>query len=282
MLTTTWRGGVLILSGGTRNAVNLDRPWQPPLDDLFSRQCSFETRKQDVHIDGIIFGDEEWLVIRNLATSWTEIHPDRFIIIPQKCWTQEKLRLLGGREKITNALSIAGRLLCRSEHEKFEFCIHVGSTAGQNEKHAHLHLVPLPWLTTIPVNPPDRVAAKTKPALQQTDEDFLVFCDGTRTGQCFVLPKEPIEMSDEGAVLSLAEKLSNLIKLQNNAFRSTQGLPPDFVLGGIIINRELHYATLIPILSQWGGPEYFAAMEGSPYSLRWSHELSAEHLNKND
>lgn len=280
-ISTVWRGGATIIAGASRNKINLNRPWQEDLDSLLAQECPFETKPQEefLYLDNISRGGEEWRVLRNHATPWTEITPDHFLIIPQKCWPKEELRRLGQCGKIGGALSLAGDLTYGNAHGKFEMCIHVGRNAGQNVGHAHFHVLPLPLLPLAPVELQDIVAAGSKPQLSQTDKEFIVFCDGTRAGQCFIVPRNVLRIYDYDNALSCARKLDALLELLGKNFRSVQGLPPDFIMSAIISEGRMEYATIIPILNQWGGPEYMASIEQSPYSLSWQHQVTADYLN---
>lgn len=292
-ISTVWRGGATIIAGASRNKINLNRPWQEDLDKLLAQECPFETKPQEkfLHLDNISRGEEEWRVLRNHATPWTEIAPDHFLIIPQKCWPKNELRRLGYYGKIAGALSLAGDLMYGNSHGKFELCVHVGRNAGQNVGHAHFHLLPLPLdarsLTEDSadmerlkcIHLAEIARAQTKPTLKKSDKEFMIFCDGTRAGQCFVVPHNALRIHDWNNALSCARKLDDLLGLLGEKFRSVQGLPPDFVMSAIIFNGCIEYATIIPILSQWGGPEYMASLEHSPYSLPWQHEVTADYLN---
>ena len=282
-LSNVWRGNASLIAGASRNAVKLDRAWQQDLDSLLAQKCPFEdpTNKQEIHLDEISRGGENWRVLRNRFTPWTELAPDHFLIIPQKCWPKDELRRLGQTGKLAGALSIVGDLCKENAHAKFLMCVHVGRNAGQNVGHAHFHVLPLPtdrmvvsrsWLEEIE-------EARHKPQLKQGDKKFLVFCDGTRAGQCFVVSEDHAKINDWDNALAFARKLDELLELYGRKFRSVQGLPPDFIVNAVIHGGDMEFATIIPILSQWGGPEYLATMEGSPFSLPWEHQVSADHLN---
>ena len=280
-LTKTWRNDASLIAGATRNEIKLNRPWQQDLDSLLAQKCPFEPLQETPHTE-TSRGGESWCVLRNKFTPWTEIAPDHFLIIPRTCWRKEELRRLGQTGKLAGALTIAHELTADNAHPKFLFCVHVGRSAGQNVGHAHFHVLPLPTNRGKTVLPTEEMkAAKQKPRLKQTDDDFLIFCDGTRAGQCFIQPKGEYGNAWDTA-FAHARKIDELLELYGRKFKSTQGLPPDFVMNVVMWHDQIDYVTIIPILSQWGGPEYAAALEGSPYCLPWTHELTAEHLNTNE
>src|SRR3989344_770445 len=94
------RAGLLTTAaGGTRTAIKLDRPWQNDIV-VNPETCPFCTKQQNEIPE---FSNTEWGVLNNAFTPF-DYH---LLIIPRTCWPKEKLRMLGGREKIQAALEIA-------------------------------------------------------------------------------------------------------------------------------------------------------------------------------
>jgi|GEM_PF-2410204 len=281
-LTATWLNNVPIISGAGRNTVNLNRSWQQNLDKLIAQECPFEplNETEDPVIYSVHEGGEDWRILRNSTTPWTHISPDNFLIIPHTCWKKEELLRLGQETKLTAALFLACSLVRENAHQKFLVCIHVGQTAGQNVCHPYFHVLPLP-ARTHRRNSADILQTQI---VHQSDPNFVVFCDGVRAGQCmimpYILPTKKLGCVSWDHCLGYGRAIDGVLKLYGEVFTSEQGLPPDFTMSAVISQGIIQYATTIPILSQWGGPEYIAPFEGSPYSIPWDHETSARWLNK--
>jgi hypothetical protein len=263
--------GVEVASGGTRTRIKLDRPWQTDIV-IDRKSCPFERREQK--IVKCIADNGGWLVIENPATPFA-FHR---LILPQKCWRSQQLRALGGTTQISVALRL-GWSAASEVGGKIWFFVHIGPTAGQNIGHLHYHVVqPLQHWSggRQDLRIPKPATAKRRTLFGGTD--FTVVTGGLRAGQCLIYPKGRKPTLNRPPLLNLAETVTRIIDLYSLKFRSTQGLPPDFILAFTFNDGMLCYGTYIPILNQWGATEYVGLMEGHPLILAWPHDKSATHL----
>lgn len=260
-----WPGGICTASGGTRTAVKLSRPWQKDIE-VDPSTCPFEPEK---------FGDREvfarseeaggWLALGNLNTPL----PYHRLIIPARCLPAQELRLLGGEEHISAAISLAYQMIYASDREVFELTVHIGALAGQNLPHLHWHLVE-------PIAVPERQA---KPELTPRDVIFhdyglVAIAGGHRAGQCFIFHDGVTDISDT----SISPFLADLVALYARKFCSTEGLAPDYQIGLKFVRGLFSYGMLVPILNHWGTTEYFALLGTGPVILPWPHEETAKYL----
>ncbi len=271
-----FRNHVSTLSGGTRTAVKLGRPWQRNIAIIAENECPFETKPQTV-LDEMETAEGNWRVLDNIATPY-QWHR---LLIPEKCWKEPQLRTLGGSRQIANALTLAGRTM-KKEGVTNRAClgIHVGWHAGQNVSHPHYHLVkPYELNNGRDFNLPNGCAEATE--IIRTG-NFAIFCGGYMTGQCQIIPtnNERDAFYEQGMEehMELATALARLLQMFNKAFASTEGMPPDFRLGLQIENGFFMRGTYTPILNQLGFDADIAAIERTPYVLAWTHESTAAHL----
>ena len=273
-----FRNDVSTLSGGTRTAVKLNRPWQHNIKDIAGNECPFETKPQN-ELDRMETPEGVWRVLDNIATpyAWHRL------LIPEKCWKEEHLRMLGGSRQIANALTLAGQTM-QKENMINRAClgIHVGWHAGQNVWHPHYHLI----------KPYESGKVRDSYILNSCTEateiihtgDFSIFCGGYMTGQCQITPtyakRKKFYEHSTNENMELGTAIAQLIGMFNQSFASTQGLLPDFRLGFQIENGFLMRGVYTPILNQLGFDADIAAVEGTPYVLAWTHESTAEHLRK--
>lgn len=259
-------GFTTITGGGTRTAIKLSRPWQPPLP-LAPEKCPFCTKPQEeISIPGIPTG---WRLLGNLFTP----HRRHRLIIPSKCWDAEALQTLGGSTAIRDAVEIA-RLATADDRVEMSTFIHIGQNAGQNLGHAHWHLM------EVLVREPLAFTEFSRELLVHQRENFEIFAMGARAGECLIVQRDKPLKFDENAVEEIAAALEWIVSRGNEKFRSTEGRPPEFIVS-IRISADGHfrYADYCPILTAWGAPEYvFALFEGGPVTLPWPHELTAAHL----
>src|SRR6266481_1118664 len=117
-------GGFAAVSGGTRRAINFDRPWQTQIY-IDPASCPFENKPQDEEAHFSL--EDGWRVLQNRYTPF----PSHRLIIPERCWLENDLRQLGGQTKVATAISIAESLISDSDDE-FWLGVHVGPLAGQN------------------------------------------------------------------------------------------------------------------------------------------------------
>ncbi|MDP2704136.1 MAG: hypothetical protein Q8P01_02850 [bacterium] len=260
-------GDVYTLSGGTRNAVKLGRPWQKELPSEWT--CPFHPPKPDQVVAR--FGDGEWLLLTNLFTP----HPFHQLIVPGSCWPSSTLRSLGGVEAVTGALTVACGVAEQQNQEVFILC-HVGYGGGQNVPchHWHVHTRSDFFTSTLRVQQV-RQTVYTSPFHLSTVGEVRISVCGARTGQCFFAPSNPVSFRQ--VIADVAHVLVETVKLYNAKFQSTQGMSPDFSIGlKIGAQGELFYGDYAPDLAVRGAPMAF--YDGSPEILAWPHEVTYAHL----
>lgn len=261
-------GFMRTICGGTRNAINLNRPWQVKMDTNPST-CPFCTKRQrEVMLSPK--APIDWLMTDALFTP----HQNHHLIIPRTCWPMEKLQCLGGRQEIQKAFVLAD-LASRHQKEEMELFIHVGYAAGQSLGHPHWHS------KNVDVNElfdcPSLVLDQRRWVHQNAE--LSLYTGGIRAGQCIVTSRTRQAVKLESVIEQLAEMVDYIVRRGNEKFISKQGMAPDFMVVVRISNGDFLYATYIPILNMWGGPEYGSAMlEGGPITLPWSHETTADYL----
>lgn len=261
-----------IISGNTRDKININRPWQPEPPPIDPTTCPFCTKPQNVvEVPGV---PSDWRVIKNLFTP----HNNHYLLIPETCegLNEAVLRSFGQPSNIervlhTASLTIAHEKLSTSEMALF---VHVGYSAGQNLGHTHWHLMQI--LIEKPlscVELPREVFVKRIGGLE-------IFAAGARSGQCLILPAR--QMCFGNHINSISEVLEWIIKRGSEKFRSIQGKQPEYIVSlRISIRGNLRYASYIPILNMWGALEYaFYPLENSPISMPWTHKTTAEYLRE--
>jgi len=259
-------GFTLIISGGTRTAIKLSRPWQPPLP-IAPEKCPFCGKLQDdVPLMNIPTG---WRLRKNLYTP----HHRHRLIIPNTCWGAEALQTLGGFTKICEALESV-RLAIRDDQVEMATFIHIGQSAGQNLGHAHWHLMEIQ--VRQPLVPED---ISTELLMHQR-EKINIFATGVRAGECLIVPRGEPMIFNEDTIEELATTLEWIIARGNEKFYSTEGQSPEFIVSvRISADGHFRYADYCPILTIWGANEYvFAPLEGGPVTLPWPHETTAAYL----
>lgn len=273
-----FRNHVSTLSGGTRTAVKLSRPWQYNIATIAGNECPFETKPQN-ELDRMETTEGVWRVLDNTATpyAWHRL------LIPEKCWEEKNLRTLGGSRQIANVLTLAGQTM-KKESMTDRAClgIHVGWHAGQNVWHPHYHLIK-PYESE-EAGDFHRLNSCTEATEIIRTGNFSIFCGGYMTGQCQITPtdkdrKKFCEQSTEEH-MEIGTAVARLISMFNKSFTSTQGMPPDFRLGFQMENGFLMRGVYTPILNQLGFDADIAAVERTPYVLAWTHESTADHLHK--
>ncbi|OGZ29419.1 MAG: hypothetical protein A2835_03265 [Candidatus Niyogibacteria bacterium RIFCSPHIGHO2_01_FULL_45_28] len=255
-----------ITGGGTKTAIKLSRPWQPPLP-LAPEKCPFCTKPQEeIFIPGIPAG---WRLLPNIFTP----HRRHRLVIPSTCWDAWKLQTLGGSAAIHNALEVA-RLATAEDQAEMAVCIHVGQSAGQNLGHAHWHIM------EVRVRKPFTFGHFSPELLVRRSETLDIFAMGARAGECLIVPNGEPPIFSADTVAKLAVELEWIINRGNKKFRSTEGWPPEFLVSvRMSADGHFRYADYCPILAVWGAPEYvFAPLEGGPVTLTWPHEITAAYL----
>jgi hypothetical protein len=262
-------GGISVAAGGTRTRVCLQRPWQTQIR-VEPATCPLEKREHEQEAHFELEGG--WRVLPNVYTpfSWHKL------IIPEQCWSPERLRTLGGLSCITVAFAIAFSIVFESGEETW-LGVHVGPGAGQNISHLHYHLL-------CPIGPAPHISrfaeiaaySKSPARLIFRDEACVVVAGGCRAGQCFFVPAGS-ECEDSASV---ARTVSRIIGLYNRKFESKEGMPPDYMLGLTFRNRKFEYGVYTPVLNNWGFTEYLGLIEGRPLILPWPHEETVRHLRE--
>lgn len=257
-------------SGGTRKGINLNRAWQ---SDIFVDPvgCPFETQEESGNPG--LRRKASWRILGNEYTPFT-FHR---LIVPKTCWPKERLRVLGGEDEIKIVLTIVRDTLSVEKRDLW-LGIHIGPSAGQNIAHAHYHLVEP--LKRICLEPQGDIVTQFRDSSDVLFKgSFLrVVVGGYRAGQCFIIPdSDKAELTPE-TIREIAVLLSRVIRLYNEKFRSTQGLPPDYIVGFKFSEMRVQYGYYLPILNNWGFTEYFGILEGTPFILPWSHTETFEHL----
>jgi len=260
-----WPGGIKTSSGGTRTSVKLSRSWQPDIGTIINpEKCPFEKPKEEEIISRHF--NEKWLVLENIRTPFS-FHR---LIIPNKCLKKEKLLVLGGLDCIDIALCIAFDIVHDQHQRELWLGVHIGPLAGQNVGHMHYHLL-------TPHNgksSDNEVKLIDNPSLFLSDgSNFKVVAGGNRVGQCFILPKDNIFLVED-----LATTIHSIITLYAERFKSTQGMPPDYMIGIKFLEGKMVYGYYVPVLTQWGFTEHFGLMENTPLILPWPHIETVKHL----
>ena len=276
--TTTirnWPGEVPTISGGTRTAIKLARPWQTRGPFANPLNCPFEPNR--------LKADKRRILKRSPDGSWVGIsarftpYRNHALVVPATCanWPEEKLRLLGGETEIALALELARRFITGKAVEVIT--INVGWLGGQNVGHPHWHAFTLP--SGVAKHSPQQTASLLAKMADDDssiveDESFRAFAGGHRAGQCFILPKV------SGTTKPPARLLSRVIDLYARKFRGTAGeeLAPDFTIELIFDQGQFGFGAYVPILNAWGSTEYIALLGQQPVTLPWPHHLTAAYL----
>lgn len=264
--------GLAVLSGGTRTGIKLHRPWQCEIE-ADPAHCPFEGEGKP-QVEGLR-AEKGWRILENAFTPY----PLHYLIVPKTCWQINKVRSLGGKSQITAALETARRALDCGQRERW-LGVHVGPSAGQNLGHLHYHLLqPARGRKARRDSASIFKYCKSSGIEVFAQRGFRVVGGGFRAGQCFVYPDcgRPVEFTAR-RVADLAGVLGRLVELCKRKFASTEGLPPDFMVGIKFVGSKMAYGYYLPILNNWGFTEYFALLESTPFTLPWSHEESVAHL----
>ncbi len=293
----TWPGEVKTISGGTRCAINLNRPWQPEIivpDNPNCALCSKLLPEQILAVDSSPKAGD-WLRVQNWYTPYD---PEREglhqMAIPEICIPTSKLCELGGIHKIGLALQMALRAMewetiSMSTITIWTVGVHIGQLAGQNISHLHWHIVMADSNPQYPYYMDERCKWASHCTENRTvikHPHWTVFAGGNRAGQCILVPDE-CQLSNNLRMLQLADAIDALVRLGNDKFRSKQGFTPNFSLAlsfaaikyctnknSIVIIHGLY----TPILNNWGGTEALAPFTRQPYTLAWPHDLTAAYL----
>lgn len=278
-------GGFKVLYGGTSGGVKLNRPWQLPIS-VNPSACPF-CRGEGAVIKTFSNG---YLHLNNKFTP----HEHHTMIIPPACFTENQLRVLGGENEICKACDSIYSLTDRAR--ELWVTAHIGALAGQNVSHLHYHVME-----------PCRLREEDDLATMMSDRDSLlqtilteealmkylrnsqlVFLEEKnmrivvesifRAGQCFLAPMDDTSKTTTAELVRL---LSRTVESYAQAFRSQQGLAPDFQLFFKFMGPRLVYGSYLPILNHHGSTESVGAiLSGGPFVHPWSPEETLEVLKK--
>lgn len=272
-----WPSGITTQAGGTRTAINLDRPWQVSL--RLTNNCPL-CRRYAAEPSVVAGIPPDWSVVINDFT------PHRFhrLIIPSTCWSEESLRMIGGTEQIANAITIALKVMEDSREAQLLMGIHVGYLAGQNVRHLHWHLLRTTEISSPPTESRWSAIRKlqTEDLIVAENHAFAVSAGGIRAGGLIVAPKEFLPVASTQMILTFAKVLNDSIALCNRKYISTEGLRPDFKAVIHLYSGHLDLAEYVPILNQWGFTESYQFTFGPiteiPIILPWPHRETARYL----
>ena len=221
------------------------------------------------------------------------------MVIPPKCWPEEELRVLGGEEKITEAIENIANIILKRPGELW-VQVYVGVLAGQNIPHLHYHInEPVKWSGDETegerrLEEALDLSAESELLTQLAESPLKLFREANlvvavesiaRVGQCFIVPAEEWPLDQPRGSLpwlrSLARLLAKTTALYAKAFESKQGLATEFQLffkfeGGCFI-----YGSYLPILNHLGSTETAGALiSGGPFIHPWSPEETLERLQQ--
>ncbi len=259
-------GEMSYLAGGTRNKINLNRPWQMDLP-YNPEKCPFCTKEEEEAMPTL----PGWRVLGNPATP----HPFHRLVIPTECTTREHVRILGGEQAIRDALSIYETVLPVAKAEGFErtsFAAHIGYLGGQGLGHLH-------WHACDAKEPEDLIEEAIRCSLDKKrivfcQDDIFAYVEGAEAGQVFLIPRGP-----DMAPSDLAGSISRIVNLFNEKFISVQGLQPEYTVAVVCDGDRPRYATYVPVLSYRGFPARLAYTGDAYVTLPWPHEMTVEYLN---
>ncbi len=284
--------GLRVAAGGTREMVgSTDRPWQKEIElNPNCPLCAKKLEKGDFYGTPVLAHGITWNYFLNQATPF----PWHLLIIPEQCWEPAKLRVLGGFDHIVSLLrtiwslhDILGALDSRFKpwERNLQIGIHVGWTGAQNQAHFHCHLLDQieprqrPW-TMYETREQLRLESRSEGVLVFETQYYLVFAGGARGGQCLIVAKYETQNDDFDWAFELAQVLLRLIEINAVAFKSKQGLPPDFMIGLQLDHGEFSHGHFSPVLNHRGFTEEFALLQGDPIIIPWPHEATAAYLKK--
>lgn len=262
--------GIRTFSGGTRTIVKIHRPWQPKLRFPEVREACELCVKQD---DGEHHPGRGWKVFPNLYTP----SPWHSLLIPDRCWPEDRLRALDGEDGLARALIYGLREPDRLEKPRFPLWLqaHIGYGAGQNFPHYHWHVYP----------PPDAPRSFVPPVLASLASNQMLWSHGpfttaicgVRAGQALIYAHNGISATrlyeDDQFVTQLATEIHQVVTRFNQKF-----LYPDYQLQLAITNKHEWHVRYTPILNNWGASEFAAIEQGTAFILPWPHEETVKFL----
>ena len=268
-----WFGTFSTASGGSRTGIKLSRPWQSDIA-VNPDTCPFCTKTEpdlSRHEDSGI-----WRVLENAFTPF----PLHYLILPDKCWSADEVRKLGGEDKIRALIRIVTEYVKKHANKELWLFINVGFLGGQNLGHYHSHLLePIRGKKRMLVSKENVADIRNSKLVIFENNLFKTIVGGFAAGQCFLIPKKRGVLSKPDYNIKLSESLHHIVNLGNTRFKSTQGLEPDFTILAKFCCSKFEYATYIPALGNWWGcSQMMAIMEGMPFILAWPHEKTFEYL----
>ncbi len=267
-----------------------DRPWQKPIRTKLET-CPFHNpdERATAYLTTTDRSGDTWFVI---DSKYAPNRPFHRLIVPEDCWEPKTMEILGGPEKIRIACELATcQFALETERKLWKFSTQVGLLAAQTSvPHCCWHLYS-PFhckvgetgiLFTEPL-PTDLVEMTEHclPELQVTeDANFRAVAGGSKTGQCFVIPKKILKFRD-GNVGLLGRFIHQLVSLYVEAFRTPEGMGPNFQVEFEIYEGYLRYGFLVPILHPQGSLESAAELNPcQPKNMLWSHHATAAYLQE--
>ena len=286
-------GGIITVAGAKKKIpATFSRWWQAPIPKPNPAKCPFhkEEERKNAFLEATAPDGEQWFVLDSL---FAPEKPHR-LIIPDTCWEEEKMRVLGGPESIRTAVALASRQFGREQPEERDklwgFSVQVGPLAAQNVPHCHYHLYrpnifSAEHLRVAIDDNPKATDLTFHPDLDSDDlcvlknEDFLVVAGGEFTGQLYILPSDFFWFEDDSTAESVAIILDILVKLYAEKFRSVEGLAPDYRWEFEIYGGGINFGIFVPKLNNTGTLEDMATMDRRRgFNLLWSHEETARYL----
>ncbi|MBI2623062.1 MAG: hypothetical protein HYW65_00590 [Candidatus Liptonbacteria bacterium] len=286
----SWPGGFKSVAGAKKKmpeAGKFNRRWQPALDIHNASTCRF-AKLPDEEILRRFNVEETGYQSWRLAKSLFAPEPYHKLILTDQCWDEEQTRSMGGREGIDAAVHIVRKTIIEDKEPDVQISTQRGDLAAGNIRHDHLHIYRKRtmrnsdelrgWRAGI-----QEVAGPSSPSPSVVwDEELITVAGGVRTGQVFIFPRA-------NSVVSLGNPyfpayLHRLIQTFATAFRSTQGMAPDYMLEFYIRHHAVMFGMLIPILNNLGTLEWTSIYDGNPegreWNILWSHQATAERLRE--
>ncbi len=286
-------GGIVTIAGAKKTMpASFSRPWQAKVP-YPNPKCPYhkpEEREQALLTEVDTEG-EQWFVIDSL---YAPERPHR-LIVPDHCWNDEKMRHLGGQEKIQAGIGMASgqfkRELPNDRSKLWGLSVQIGPLAAQNVPHCHYHLYK-PALHEV-IGRDARISeACYKTPIEKADIrkncEVVVFDDrygfsaitgGQYTGQLFMFPNREMDFGDWICVDNIVMLIHEIVELYAKKFRSVEGLIPDYRWEFEIFDGKINFGIFVPKLNNTGTIEDMAVMDRRRgFHLLWSHEETARYL----
>ncbi len=254
------------------------------------KNCVFETpeKRASAVLTRTDPDGENWYVLQS------DFAPEdpHWLIIPEACWPEEKMRRLGGKEKLATAITLATEILSSHFDEPryqglLGFSIQVGMLGAQNFPHAHYHLYrPNYWrndgeLISLAAPEPQDMSCLNDDELIVFEEGGLrVLANGHYTGQAVILPNLEVPF-DTAHVQIVANVLNRLIELYTKKFKTPEGDAPDYNFELQLYEGCVNFGMFWPKLNNTGTLECHALFDHRRgMNLAWSHHETAKYLRE--